>query len=93
MIKKQSSSVKSKEKHMTKSVLGLKKVYYGKTATTLKCNALVASLVHVIWLKLSASRRRFSIDYGYTMAGFSLVGSGEMATDSKDGVVEKNVSL
>lgn len=43
-----------------------------KTTTSPKGRALVAYLVHVVWLNYTARRRRYLIDHGYGLLGFSL---------------------
>lgn len=49
---------------LPRSFLGLIQIYSGQTATSLKCNELVACLVHVMWLNFTAKRRRCLIEHG-----------------------------
>lgn len=83
----------ARENEMPKSFSGLIQIYSDKTATSLKCSALVAYPVHVVWLNFTARQRRYLIDHGYTLVGFLPVGSEEGETVHGDSGIEESVSV
>lgn len=66
-------------------------MYLVKIATSLSCHALVAYLVHILWLIFTAKRSRNLIGPGYTMLGLSLVASTEIQIEDMEGAADMNV--
>lgn len=56
-----------------------------KTATLLKCSALVTYFVHLVWLTFTSKRRKYLIHSEYAMLGFHPVGKTEVGTENMEG--------
>lgn len=78
------------EDELPKSFLGLVRIHLIKTAFSVKCDALVAYPVHVVWLNLIAKRRKYLVDHGHTSPGFLRTGSGRIEIDERDDGLQKN---
>lgn len=70
-LKRSEFLLKARENGLPRSFLGLMQMYPYETATSLKCNALVAYPVHVMWLNFTAKRRGYSVDQGSPFLFFS----------------------
>lgn len=64
-----------------------------KTATSLKINALVAHLAHVVWLKTMERRRRYTTDHGHTQLRFLPVEAAELGEDDGEQDPGKSMSM
>lgn len=76
---------------LQRSFLTLIQIYSYKAARFLKCIALVAYSVQVVWLNFTGKRKTYFIDHGYILLGFLPAGSAVVGTEDTESVADMDV--
>lgn len=71
----------------------LTQIYFEKSGTSLRLDALVAYHVHVVWWNFPERKRKDLLDHGYTSLGTLLVRAAELAVENAEFEEDESVLL